>query len=302
MDHYNGDYVTDGENFVMEAAVLTYFKRNKIGLAPHLVAILEEFTPPNATPSSQESSSCCGYVCIVSELYGEDLLYYVERRLKEERSLLPNEKRLLQRKAMEIVTFLHERGLCHLDVTPENILIGPQGMKLCDFGKTTPIYSSCIRHLKEATGTNTKIPFESCEPTIGKAAYMPPECWKVYRLLEDLRIHNPLEDLRHMTSLEKRKAFYFRVEDADVFMLGILMFWIWSGGCIWKYSDPQTDFQFQTLVNFDMNVDAFHECRKWPIPLKDILKKSLSYQSSSRENLQHLIAHRWWKYPVQQAL
>ena len=103
---------------------------------------------------------------------------------------------------------LHRLGLAHLDFTPENILVGSEGLRLCDFAKVTPLWSPRLRHVGPAVSLSSTAlasvaeqsdfypyvvqnpsgadvcPFESCEPTVGKGAYMPPECWKIYYKLE----------------------------------------------------------------------------------------------------------------------
>lgn len=41
---------------------------------------------------------------------------------------------------------LHQLGLAHLDFTPENVLLGSDGLRLCDFAKSTPLWSPNLRH------------------------------------------------------------------------------------------------------------------------------------------------------------
>ena len=76
---------------------------------------------------------------------------------------------------------------------------------------------------------------------MGKGAYMPPECWKIYWKLENAKILRPLSDLVSLRNAESRAPYYFRVAPADIFMLGVVTFWIWSEGGAWRCSDPKQD-------------------------------------------------------------
>jgi len=234
------------------------------------------------------------HVVIVSELYGEDLLDFLDRREREKQALTTEEKRCLQNDTLNILRRLHGLGLSHLDFTPENVLIGSQGLRLCDFAKATPLFSPNFRHVQISAAGNRLFPFESCEPTVGKGAYMPPECWKVYWKLEDTKVKYPLEDLWSLHRPEDRSAYYFRVAEADVYMAGVLMFWIWAEGGIWKCSDPKQDEKYNHLVKSGLNFDLFKECRSWPKALKDMLREALSPEPWRRLTLDKLLAHSWF--------
>ena len=115
-------------------------------LAPRLIAVLE--LSEKASKSSRSGSSGKGtHMVIVSELYGEDLLDYLDRRDRAKRSLTVTEKKGLQIACILLMSQLHHYGLAHLDFTPENILVGPMGLRLCDFAKATPLTSPRIRHV-----------------------------------------------------------------------------------------------------------------------------------------------------------
>eukprot|EP00922_Rhytidocystis_sp_ex-Travisia-forbesii_P048177 GHVS01071777.1.p1 GENE.GHVS01071777.1~~GHVS01071777.1.p1 ORF type:complete len:862 (-),score=154.19 GHVS01071777.1:489-2807(-) len=412
---WGGEFVTDGENFVMEAAVLSYLQGYAPSLAPSLLGVLQITSqsplgatlskkhprPPsgqhNAKPSKtgpgilakaisigrprgsgsrsqrhqwskkqhlgtatpppppdttaadvvggtfgshggggggrmgggkagNKSGGKSGglgevtHIALVSELYGEDLLDYIERREKEGVPLQKTEKRQLQFGALCCMRLLHSLGLAHLDFTPENLLIGKTGLRLCDFAKTTPLYTRHPRHLMNADihglssesrlmstytsdcsirhGCGPLYVFESCEPTVGKGAYMPPECWRVYWKLEDTKVQYPLSELRATCTLEERKGYYFRVREADTYMLGVLLFWIWADGGIWKCSDLTQDERYHHLVRSHLNFDLFRECRPWPKLIKDLLQKTLSTSPSQRLKLEELEKHRWWTFDL----
>eukprot|EP00922_Rhytidocystis_sp_ex-Travisia-forbesii_P048175 GHVS01071775.1.p1 GENE.GHVS01071775.1~~GHVS01071775.1.p1 ORF type:complete len:710 (-),score=115.19 GHVS01071775.1:372-2255(-) len=409
---WGGEFVTDGENFVMEAAVLSYLQAYAPSLAPSLLGVLQITSqsplgstlskkhprPPSgqqnttrpsksgpgifakaisigrprgsgsrshrsqwakkqhlgvsSTPAAADATAEVGgslglaggggsrvvgkgggrsgggsvgpaevtHIALVSELYGEDLLDYIERREKEGMPLQKPEKRQLQFGALCCMRLLHSLGLAHLDFTPENLLMGKTGLRLCDFAKSTPLYTRHPRHLMNAEahamtsearlvstynsdccirhGCGPLYVFESCEPTVGKGAYMPPECWRVYWKLEDTKVQYPLSELRSTCTLEERKGYYFRVREADTYMLGVLLFWLWADGGIWKCSDVTQDERYNHLVRSHLNFDLFRECRPWPTLIKDLLQKTLSTSPSQRIKLEDLEKHRWWAYDL----
>lgn len=59
--------------------------------------------------------------------------------------------------------------------------------------------------------------------------------------IQTQKILKPLDDLASLRSPDERVPFYFRVSCADVYMLGVVIFWIWSEGGIWRCSDPRQD-------------------------------------------------------------
>lgn len=349
---WDGDYVTDGEDFVMEAAALAFLQSHSVGIAPRLYAILEHCEEPNAKEGKSlhrnvSTRSVCDYllskdtthIILVSEYYGEDLLDYLDKCEKQNRNLSDKEKKELQYELVLALNNLHSKGLCHLDFTPENILIGPKGINICDFAKSTPIITKNPRHThysrkspKNHTSENHNsshsnfinpppeayYEFESCEPTVGKGAYMPPECWKVFWRLEENKIQFPLEELMDIDTYNKRNnypylgefskihnknpikcqdrsMFYFSARIADIYMLGIIMFWIWSDGGIWKYSDARQDHRYQNLVFSDINFDVFRECRSWNKQLKSLLRRMLEPDPNKRITMREILSDPWWK-------
>ncbi|EZG43278.1 putative serine/threonine protein kinase [Gregarina niphandrodes] len=312
-DQWEGEFTTDGENFVMEAAALAFLHEYAPGIAPKLVAILElsgAISPGSSKRSAastrpgniRRSDDTVTHIAIVSELYGEDLLDYLDRRDRRNKPLSEDEKHALQIGCVKLLRRLHDVGLAHLDFTPENILVGHGGLRLCDFAKSTPLMSSKLRHVPvEIMGgsgagvleSTILYEFESCEPTVGKGAYMPPECWSIYWRLETQRILRPLEDLKSLRSSAERVSYYFKASCADVYMAGVVLFWIWSDGGIWKCSDAKQDDKYYHLLKGDMNFDLFRECRAWPAALKSCLQKTLTHEPWRRHTLPELLACSW---------
>ncbi|GAW78980.1 serine/threonine protein kinase, FIKK family [Plasmodium gonderi] len=318
MNEYDGEYVTDGENFVMEATSLAFLNDYHPGITPKLHKILYEpdskqlneynNIPPKSMFNSltlfndilTERLKCnmSGNIVIVSEFFSEDILDFIDRRQKKlNMKINNNEKSYILYQCLKLLIRLHDAGLSHLDLTPENILISENyEMRLCDLSKSTPIYTYNLRHIKD---TNRLYLFESCEPTIAKGAYMPPECWKIYWKYDTMKIKNPLKDLKNITDQEKRKQFYFDVSSADKFMLGVFFFWIWTNGNLWKCSDPLQDEDFFYFVKCDMNFDKFELTRKWPSELKNIIKQLLHAEHRKKLNLKDLSIHPWWSCKLQ---
>ncbi|GAB64482.1 serine/threonine protein kinase [Plasmodium cynomolgi strain B] len=317
MSEYDGEYVTDGENFVMEATSLAFLNEYHPGITPKLHRILyepdgkqpnEHNIPPKSMFNSltlfndilTERLKCniSGNIVIVSEFFSEDILDFIDRRQKKlNMKINNNEKSYILYQCLKLLIRLHDAGLSHLDLTPENILISDSyEMRLCDLSKSTPIYTYNLRHIKDV---NRLYLFESCEPTIAKGAYMPPECWKIYWKYDTMKIKNPLKDLKNITDQEKRKQFYFDVSSADKFMLGVFFFWIWTNGNLWKCSDPLQDEDFFYFVKCDMNFDKFELTRKWPSDLKNIIKQLLHVEHRKKLNLKDLSMHPWWSCKLQ---
>ncbi|SBT74777.1 Serine/Threonine protein kinase, FIKK family, putative [Plasmodium malariae] len=360
MNEYEGEYVTDGENFVMEATSLAFLNEYHPGITPKLYKILYEtdnsgksngssgsnknnnnnnndnnnntnnnssnivssnnVRSNNASGNNNKHQNECnippksmfnnltlfneiltdrlkcninGNIVIVSEFFSEDILDFIDRRQKKyNMKISNNEKSYILYQCLKLLIRLHDAGLSHLDLTPENILISDNyEMRLCDLSKSTPIYTYNLRHVKDV---NRLYLFESCEPTIAKGAYMPPECWKIYWKYDTMKIKNPLKDLKAITDQEKRKQFYFDVSSADKFMLGVFFFWIWTNGNLWKCSDPLQDEDFFYFVKCDMNFDKFELTRKWPNELKSIIKQLLHIEHRKKLNLKDLSLHPWW--------
>ncbi|KAH0477906.1 MAG: uncharacterized protein KVP18_002421 [Porospora cf. gigantea A] len=70
MIDWQGDYVTDGENYVMEAAVMAFLTNNNIPLGPKLIAVATVHGSGNQPYE----------MVLVSELYGQDLLEHLARQ------------------------------------------------------------------------------------------------------------------------------------------------------------------------------------------------------------------------------
>ncbi|ETW33338.1 hypothetical protein PFTANZ_05942 [Plasmodium falciparum Tanzania (2000708)] len=160
--------------------------------------------------------------------------------------LTVEEKKSILYKALNLYTRLHEAGLAHLDLSAENVLIDENNeVRLCDLGKSTPVYTTSLRHLDDSLDLAI---FESCVPCVGKEAYMPPE------------------DRR------ERRKWYFDVLTAEKYMLGIFFMWIWNEGHLWDCSDPSKDEIFNEINECEMDLDKCDLTDNWPEGLKAMIK------------------------------
>ncbi|CDO64083.1 serine/threonine protein kinase, FIKK family [Plasmodium reichenowi] len=313
MKKYNGEYAFGSENFIMEAMALSFLTEYYPGIAPKLYKVLIEpyniyyykditkekmfdnMNTLNEILSKGVKDDVEGNIVIISELFGKDIKKFL---FKENENILAttddnnNNKKIYLNESLKLLVRLHEAGLAHLDFTPENILINTNGdMRLCDFGKSTPVYSYNLRHIKNENGLCY---FESCIPSIGKVAYIPPECWKIKKLHKTEKIRNPYTCLRNIIDQEQRKRFYFDVLCADKFMLATFFIWLWNEGHLWEKATASQDEIFFKIVEKGMNLEGLQVTKKWPCELKSIIKNLISLESRKDFNLKDLIDHPWF--------
>ncbi|KAL8438854.1 hypothetical protein Efla_000772 [Eimeria flavescens] len=219
----------------------------------------------------------------------------------------------------------------------------PLQLRLCDFAKATPLfnysnlrlpasllasrYSSkyhqqLLLNSKETPATSQNFPpFLSCEPTIAKGPYMPPEAWKSLRLLRSLGVTSPFAQISEALLLTGRpppplrlpegpssaggtrkgvdvSLLFFDVRKADIYMLGVLLFYSWADGAVWAISDPQQDEQFCRLVESDYCFSAFPECADWPAALLDLIRGCIEENPDKRLPLDGVLRHPWWSVPL----
>ncbi|SOV73559.1 serine/threonine protein kinase, FIKK family [Plasmodium sp. gorilla clade G3] len=318
MKEYYGEYLLVGENFVMESVVLAFLNEHHPGIAPkfykflyepdmnydinnncgekntyavHIDTNLDTF---NETLREQVNNNKKGYVVMVSEFFGEDVFDYtiIEKDRLETEEWFEDVKKILF-KSLKLLIRLHDAGITHLDLTPENILITKNlDMRFCDFGKSAPVYTTKLRHTKEM---NKTILFESCQPNIGKNPNTPPECWDLFLKYESLDVEDPLEYLKTITDPEERKMYYFDVRNADKYMLGIFFIFLWNDGYLWDSAEMEDD-DYSKFMKSDMNFDSFELTKSWPQGLKVILKQLLDENNRKNLNFNDLVIHPWWSY------
>ncbi|SOV13896.1 serine/threonine protein kinase, FIKK family [Plasmodium sp. gorilla clade G2] len=311
MDKYDGEYMYTKDNFVMEAVALSFLEECHKGITPKLHKIL--FEPDDNKFYENVSSDYMfsslinfnnvlrnglgknlnGNIVIVSELYGDDILKFKKKMLKVYPKVFnkKNKKKILF-ECLKLIDKLHDTGLSHLDITPENILISDNfEFRICDFGKSTPLYTNKMRHIKRC---HTMFSFESCCPYVGKMPFIPPECLKLYKIYRERSIHDPLKYLNSIWDTDERRKYYFDVTDADKYMLGILFIWIWNDDYLWNCSDPLTDKNYMKFEKNNMSLDTFRVTKKWPKDIKIMIKYLIDIKYRKNIKLKDLIKHPWW--------
>ncbi|SOV11460.1 serine/threonine protein kinase, FIKK family, putative [Plasmodium gaboni] len=314
LNEHKGEYLLSEENFVMEAISLAFLNKYYPGIAPKFYGILYELCDNNNDNNVNTRFSRGKYnnlkklnhmlkyqlrfnkkanIIIISELYGEDIYKYVQkRRILGFLGNRRQEKKRILHESLKLLTKLHETGLSHLDLSPENILIGKDyELRLCDFANTAPIYTYNNRHVK---GKKCLRYYESYQPCISKIPLLPPECWNIVRIHENLKINDPYEYLKSITDQEERKRFYYNVTNADKYMLGVFFIWIWNNSYIWESADSFNDRTFRNFVKCGMNLYNFEFTFHWPDDLKDIINQLLSLENREKLNLKELCNHPWW--------
>ncbi|KAH0479619.1 MAG: uncharacterized protein KVP18_001973 [Porospora cf. gigantea A] len=194
----SGTYQVSGENYVKEAAVNAWLSKYAAGVCPHFLGWCDI---PKERLRKWLRTPVENSIVLLSSFYGQNLYSAINR---PHNAYITVHTLRLQRDLAQLVRRLHSVGLCHLDLTPTNVLMGPEGLKLVDFAKAAPMRNPL---------TNTQ--FESSTPTVGKSGYTPPECEEMYHP----RGNTPKS---------------FSVQKADVFMLGVLLFYVENGGLTWK--------------------------------------------------------------------
>ncbi|SCQ12780.1 serine/threonine protein kinase, FIKK family [Plasmodium gaboni] len=308
MNIYHGEFLEGGENFVMEAMVSLFLNKYYPGITPKFYNLLYESENDYSELKGLNELMFCdidifknelikirnryknGYIVMIWKFYGQNLREFLDS--EKENLVITKERKIILYECLKLINKLHKAGLAHLDISPENILIGENyEMRLCDFGKTTPLY---VNNNINEDNKNHLQRFRSYLPYVGKIRYKPPECWNIKKKYMTLEIKNPLRYIKSLKDYEYKETLYFDVLAADIYMLGILFIWISSNRYLWGTSDMSENNNFVKFVNSGMNFDIFPLTREWPDELKYIIKKLLDYESRKSLDLNELIKHPWW--------
>ncbi|CDO64087.1 serine/threonine protein kinase, FIKK family [Plasmodium reichenowi] len=313
MELYNGEYVLNGENYVMEAVVSAFLSDYHPGISPYFYKLLYEPVDSNESENENRSDENIipnlnvfndilkeqnklkriSNIVMVFEFFGEDLDCYIKKMCIKGYSTLGRKgKKKIMLSSLKLINRLHKIGLCHLDISLENILMKDNyEMRICDFAKCTPRYTYNLRHLRNPNGLCL---FESCIPTIGKIEYIPPECLEIEKIYKEHKVKEPFSYLKTIIDQEERKKYYFDVTSADNYMLGILFILIWVYHFFWDKADASVDKEYAEFARVNMD---FHEVEKtyyWPDGIKFIIQQLLYFEYRKDLDLNDLINHPWF--------
>ena len=105
---------------------------------PHIVSLLNVIDDPR-----------CDEIYLVFELCDRPLMLLIDGRAQP---LAPNECRTYFCQLLLAVEYLHDKGIAHRDIKPDNMLLSRTGLKLVDFG-VSEIFTSPSYSLDAAAGT-----------------------------------------------------------------------------------------------------------------------------------------------------
>lgn len=114
------------ENFLKEAKILAKFSGE-----PGIVSVRDFFEENNTA-----------YI-VMEYVEGEDLKEY----LKTKGKLSPEKTVEMMLPVMQALAKIHEQGMVHRDISPDNIRIGEEGVKLLDFGATRAVSTAFKKSL-----------------------------------------------------------------------------------------------------------------------------------------------------------
>lgn len=102
----------------------------------------------------------------------------------------------------------------------------------------------------------------------------------------------------------------FDVSKADVFMLGVLLFYVQSCGHTWKKA-VESDVEYSAFIRSKGNLDSlsyafwevfslssvplFSKCFTWPPNLKDVISKVLRPEPALRPTVDQILESQWMK-------
>ncbi|OHS96117.1 hypothetical protein TRFO_37726 [Tritrichomonas foetus] len=98
------------------------------------------------------------FYLILEYCSGGDLL----RRIIKNGKFAEKEARIIFKQILEVIKFMHQNGVCHRDIKPDNILFDENGkVKVCDFGLSTRFGHKNLRannkHISEISKDNSKV-------------------------------------------------------------------------------------------------------------------------------------------------
>lgn len=223
---------------------------------------------------------------------GGDLYEWAKNRYEERphSERLQEEAKFIFRRLLEGVLHLHRHKVCHLDISPENVLLTYDrclsrpadpgetakppstsgrvvGVRLCDFGAARLMEASP----PSSSSSSSFLPIGAPEPhqkIPGKRFYMAPEVWQ-------------------------RRAFHGA--PADVWSLGVVLVVLLTGNLPFTCPCPREDRNFRILCRTGKLPGALS--RVVPPLAHSLIASLLQPSPADRPNLKSALAHPWLSSP-----
>lgn len=150
------------------------------------------------------------------------------------------------------INYLHERGLAHRDLKPDNILVNITNEKL----------TLKIIDLDDTTESNLH------NDIAGTPYYLPPECFKFF-----VEYNMP-----------SAKSFRYK-SSGDIWSLGCIIYEMYTNKILLNITKKHENFMDMnnTVQNFDkICVPLLNNCKTIPLQMKNIMLKCLTFDESKR--------------------
>ena len=215
------------------------------------------------------------FVLVFEKVEGGSLLKHIQRKV----SFTEAEASMIIKDVAEAIKHLHDKGVAHRDIKPDNILCmnsnSPCTVKLCDFDLCSPV--------------SIEVSTPPLLSPVGSLEYMAPE-------VADTFLFDEYCDEEEDISYTKK---------CDMWSLGIILYILLSGyapfsgtcgsSCGWESGEPCLHCQELLLSNIiqgDLQITG----RQWDFisgEAKDLIGRLLEKNSSRRLSAQQLLDHPW---------
>jgi len=194
---------------------------------------------------------------------------------------------------LQAVAFLHRQGVCHRDISLENILLNGGDIRLMDFGQAVCSQSATGQFLRYflATGKPYYRPPETYIPSTRKLQVVVPPGMMTGQVA--LAHTYPAQDfLCHVRLLDDAMAepYGYTAPPVDVFATGVCILIMFFSSPPWKQARPK-DSYFQWFQSNGLHALAKSWKKALPLSMTELLQGMLNCDSEQRPNLEQCLAH-----------